>query len=246
MCWVPLLRYLGVQTIVDPVLFFKHDWLVAPLWNTGALKQTTLDRTTIEVLCGLRPELVDALWKCDMQWETMRVPHERQKEFIVTNNGSFHRKEVLDFLWQLQQYSPTKKKVVLVPCAADKPYPAPMHSEVLALMPENFYLMNATGVLGLVPQDLWSIMPHYDSGLPNEWRLFNTVKMYFSKHHHEQIVVYCDYYNEAIYEGLRAVGQLDRTTFVNEVKFYADYLNLLEPARLAQLKSAINFSAYIL
>ena len=59
-------------------------------------------------------------------------------------------------------------------------------------------------------------------------------------------MVYCDYYNEAIYEGLRAVGQLDRTTFVNEVKFYADYLNLLEPARLAQLKSAINFSAYIL
>jgi len=236
-CWIPLLHHLNCKT-VTPKQVFEHCDRVRGAWpNTKKM-----DRTTLEVLSCFRPETVDALWKCDMQWEIppgrVRIyPH--QRAFIVTNNGSYHRREVTEFSKLLRSYKPTKQKVLLVPCAADKPYPSPMMQACLDMLPPDYYLMNATGVLGLVPQDLWEYMPYYDSGIPNEWRLYRTIKWYFHEHAHTDIVVYCDYYSEAILYAFNALHMLERVKFVLPVKFYYDYLDLMLPNRLEQLRAAL-------
>lgn len=241
--WVPLLCYIGAE-VTTWRTHFETDRLVYEmlrssndLYNEGLPKFT---RTEVEVLCGFRPECVDALWKVDAQWQN-EIKSEGRDEFIVTCNGSFWRPEVTGYLEALADYVPSKTKVVLVPCAADKPYPARMHKAVLDLLPSDFYLMNATGVLGLVPQDLWKRMPHYDSGIPNEWRVQSVVGEYFRRFPHEVVIVYCDFYNIAIQLGLDRARQ--GAVFVNEVKFYSDYLDLLAPARLEALRTALKENA---
>lgn len=244
--WVALLRWMDC-TVVNTVNYFDHDPEAMAAVDLLAGK---FNRTLVEALCGLRPETVDALWKLDMQWKTERNRNEGLRDFIVTNNGSFHRAEVLEYGRKLQSYTPSKRDVVLVPCAADKPYPSPMHQAVMDRMPESFYLCNATGVLGLVPQDLWPEMPYYDSGIPNEWRLMNTVLDYFTRVQHRNIIIYCDFYNEAIDRGLLLASVKNgtmahpctgRAIFVNEVKFYHDYLDLMHPQRLQKLQEAFDF-----
>lgn len=236
--WYPLLWHLNCN-FGKMKLHFDHDVRVA--YAIGA--NLELDRTEVEVLCSFRPETADALWKCDMQW-LLRVDRRRQYEkkdqFIVTTNGAYHRREVLDYLQELNDYKPEWERVVLVPCAADKPYPSPLHRAVIDLITEDWYIMNATGVLGLVPMELWPMMPHYDSGVPNEWRLFNTVRRYFKRHNHSRIVVYCDYYAQTIYHALASIGQLDRAQFVVPPRFYFDYVDLLDPQRLMVLSKAID------
>lgn len=236
--WVPLLHYLRAETL-NPIEKFDHCRLIQRMFPVERAP-IRLDRTAVEVLCCFRPETVDALWKCDMQWKTKRPRSEYKNEFIVTNNGSYHRREILEYMQRLEQYTPPKKNVLLVPCAADKPYPSPMHKAVLGIMPNDYYLCNATGVVGLVPQDLWGIMPHYDSGIPNEWRLFNVARDYFVRNPHDKIVVYCDYYSIAIKRALESINQLDRAVFVNPVVFYYDYIDLLNPTRFNALKKVLN------
>jgi Domain of unknown function (DUF5591) len=232
-CWVPLLHHLNCQCWGSRVVFEHCRAVEAASW--------WWDRTALEVLCGFRPECVDALWKCDMQW---KIPAGRvrkykpKKEFIVTNNGSFHRPEVLKYMDHLAMYRPTKENVLIVPCAADKPYPSPLHKMCMDLMPDDFYIMNATGVLGLVPQDLWNVMPHYDSGIPNEWRLYKTVLWYFSHRRHNKVVVYCDFYSTAIQHALDRICQSAR--FVLPPKIYDDYVDLTRPDLLVKLESALN------
>lgn len=232
--WLPLLHHLNVIT-TEPRMFFQHDMLVSGVYLRA---DAPLDRTALEVLCGFRPETADALWKIDMQWRTPpgRVrEYSEGGEFIVTSNGSFHRREVIEYMDKLREYTPTKRKVVIVPCAADKPYPSPLHRRIQSKLPDDWYMMTATGVVGVVPEDLWPIMPHYDSGIPNEWRLYQALQNYFMNNHHDQIVVYCDYYSIAIREALRSIGQDNRATYILPVKFYADYVNLMDERHLAQL-----------
>lgn len=232
--WVPLLVYLRCK-VVNPQSYFEHDDMLKWL-----LPRRDFDRTSVEVLCGFRPETTDALWKIDMQWDVAqnrRRPSEQKKEFIVTTNGSFHRPEVLEYLNSiLPNYTPKKRKVVLVPCAADKPYPSRMHKAVLERMPEDFYIANATGVLGIVPRDLWDVMPHYDSGVPYEWRLQKVLTKYLLRVPHEKIVVYADFYSLAIEQAVKNSGHEAVTSYINPVQFYADYLNLMDPVRLAALE----------
>jgi len=234
--WYPLLYHLNCE-ITESRLVFQH----CPIVRDAVTLVNHLDRTAVEVLCCFRPETVDCLWKVDVQWQTDRVRrYNAFIEFIVTNNGSYHRREVLDYLTTLENYKPTKRNVLLVPCAADKPYPSPLHKECLKLLPSDYYMMNATGVVGLVPQDLWSDMPWYDSGIPNEWRLYRTVHDYFSKHPHDKIVVYCDYYGETIEAALKSIGQREKARFILPIRFYYDYEDLLEPNLLEALRRTLN------
>lgn len=236
--WVPLLWHLNCGTRQSRVVF-EHCRYV-----DGALYNTFIDRTSVEVLCGFRPETSDALWKLDVgQYSQQRVrQYPKTDEFIVTTNGSFHRPEVMEFRAKLHAYVPKKRNVVLVPCAADKPYPAPMHQKVLEMMPDDYYMMNVTGVLGLIPMDLWPDMPWYDSGIPNRWRVAEDVQRYFAMYPHDRIISYCDFYNQAIEVGLNnTVQRASIAIFVNEVKFYHDYLDLMAPDRLAKLKRAFDY-----
>lgn len=252
--WVPLLLHLWC-TVVSPRHVFQHCPVVAGAlanslegFDGGVIEPNAVknfDRTLVEVLVSFRPECADALWKCDMQWSCRARVRDYAKvdEFIVTTNGAFYRPEVLQFLSALRQYVPTKRKVLLVPCAADKPYPAPLHEACLRLLPDDFYLMNVTGVLGLVPQDLWRQMPHYDSGIPNQWRVFRRVARYFRQFPHDRVVVYCDFYNLAIKAGFDVIYKSDLPEFIFPARFYHDYLDLLNPERLDQLAEALRGSS---
>lgn len=234
-CWVPLLMHLNCS-ITEPRQVFEHCALV----KAAALESPALDRTAVEVLSSFRPETIDALWKLDRQWSPCegRVRQYPFKEsFIVTGNAAFDRPEVREYERHLLNYVPTKRSVVLVPCAADKPYPSPMHKAVLDLMPKDYYLMNVTGVLGLVPQALWSLMPHYDSGIPNRWRVLREVERYFIAHKHDHIIVYSDFYGEAIAAGLQLAGEMESVSFVIPPVFRADYMDLMDARLLGTLKS---------
>lgn len=237
--WVPLLKYIGAH-VLNPIFWFDEDDYVHAIVHKQVYSVPQLPRSLIEVLCAFRPETVDALWKVDRQWGYQpKGELAPRKEFVVTCNGSFDCQEIKQYEKVLASYAPSKKNVVLVPCAADKPYPARIHKAVLALMPEGFYLANITGVLGIVPMDLWSVMPHYDSGIPNEWRCMTIVRDYFRRFEHNKVVVYCDFYNLALDAAFKLAGYYHgEVDFVNEVRFYADYLDLLEPVHLARLKDA--------
>lgn len=239
--WLPLLWYLHVDAF-KPIRHFECDRFfdgVVP-WEDY---DEQLSRHELEVLCSFRPEVVDALWKVDAQWNCAdgRVRElQRENQFLVTCNGSFWRPEVRSFIEAAKWFVPTQRNVVLVPCAADKPYPSPMHQAVLDRLPsDDWYIANVTGVLGIVPMQLWKYMPHYDSGIPNEWRAANIVRRYFQTNPHDRIVVYCDYYNESIDWALSGTPKVPVPEFVNEVRFYDDYLDLLQPARLRRLEAVL-------
>lgn len=227
--WVPLLMYLGAG-VHQPQMVFELCPLVAHL------PPVRWDRTAVEVLCGVRPECVDALWKCDMEWKTERVRDEGRKEFVVTTNGAYHRAEVLEFMDHLDHYQPSRKRCVLVPCAADKPYPAPLHQKVLNILPDDYELIIATGVLGLVPQGLWDVMPHYDSGIPNQWRLFVRARDFFNKHHFDHVIAYTDFYSLTIARALEPFTDT-RLSFVDPPIERAGYLDLMDTRRLAALRA---------
>ena len=237
--WVPLLEHLNC-IIAEPRVVFEHC-----LYVKGALlTPLDRDRTFVEVMTNFRPETADALWKIDMQWSP---PPGRVRtyppfgQFIVTTNGSFHRPEVLEYIGRLNTFTPTKRKVLLVPCAADKPYPSAMHSMCQALIPDDWYIMNATGVVGLVPQDLWDVMPHYDSAIPNRWRLFEAVKQYFAKHTHDRVIVYCDFYSVAIKAAFDAMPEYqNRVIYPLPVTFYHDYIDLMKNENVLALRRALH------
>jgi predicted RNA-binding protein len=240
--WYPFIRYLGGEAD-EIVRVFPEDMLdLAAPTDLRELVQQAIQagrlRELVEHYSTLRPELADALYKSDVEWKTKIRLHQTQKTFNVTCNGSFYRPEVRDFLKALWAYEPPSHITgcVLVPCAADKPYPAPLHCAIHAFLPGNYHLIVATGVLGLAPEGLWDVMPEYDSGIPNKWRVMKTCQWFFRKHsdHYKHIIVYSDFYNEAIESGLSTAGRREDSTFVNP--WSDEYINLLDPNRLLLLK----------
>lgn len=240
--WVPILWYLDC-VVTNSRIHFKHCAMIRSI-----MRENQLDRTSLEALVGLRPETADVLYKIDIQWKsTRRIKLPTEKEFIIGGHYGFFRKEITDFIDKLQRYSPSKPNVIIVPCAADKPYPSPLHKKVLEMMPSNYYMAVATGALGLVPQDLWDEMPWYDAGIPNKWRLMNIIAEYFGQNTHSNIIVYTDNQTSAIYQGLRLSCTLGKAIFVNpleETWDMIDYLDLTEPFRLARLKAAFELKNY--
>jgi hypothetical protein len=213
--WVALLLYMNC-TVTFPLNHFAEDQIplsavqeLICLADSGSLR-----RSDIESMCTFRPETIDGLYKFDNEWgnraRALRAVRE-EREFVVTTTAAFFRPEVQEWLtFILPNYVPKKSKVVLCPCAADKPYPATLHKALLERLPPDWYLANATGVLGLVPQDLWPLMPHYDSGIPNEQRVEEVVRDYFTRHSHRAVVCYSDFYAGAIHRGLAGMARCEQ------------------------------------
>lgn len=232
-CWIPFIRYIGHSIGSSHVKKWECDNFDWPdLYNTMADK-----RRAVEIVSSCRPELVHALYCADTEWPCPLRLISQEKSFVVTNNGSFFRDEVQAYRKLLAQFSPTKRRAVLVPCAADKPYPAPLHQAVMSRLDSSWHIITATGVLGLVPQELWELMPWYDSGLPNLTRCRDTVAWYFTKHEYDVVVVYSDFYAPAIHEGLRdnRVKQL----YVLGHHFRDRYENLMLQENLMALDIAV-------
>lgn len=240
--WTPLLAWMRCQMKAARIVF-PTCRMVSGLGPWMTLNEQR--RSIVESLCTLRPETTDALWKFDNEWphhpdRTLPYAVGQDMPILVTNGNSFFRSEFKEYLERLHTYTPLLRKVVLVPCAADKPYPSPLHREVLARIPSDWYVCIVTGTLGLVPQDLWHFMPNYDSALPNEWRAFEEVRDYFGKHQHDAVVVYSDFYAEAIYEGLHAACHKGAALYPFPwERGYTPYVDLLDAGRLRRLADIV-------
>ena len=233
MQWAPLILWLGHK--VDTTLSNRFEqWSGTMAWDQ-AYALAGDKRRVVEVSSTLRPELVHALYCADTEWPCPLHKREVRVDFPVTCNGSFFRAEVQEFRALLRSYKPERRKAILVPCAADKPYPAAMHKAVAARrdsMPDakDWEIIIATGVLGLIPETLWGQAPLYDSGLPNVDRVMQTVSWYFTRHKYERIVVYSDFYAYAIRLGLLCVARRPRAEFLFGYEYRDTYenTNLLE------------------
>jgi hypothetical protein len=241
--WIPLLYHLDCR-LQGYQYYFKHDRLLPnfyrDLYNTGS----NIDRTTLEVLCGFRPELVDALYKIDVEWDCQREKTMvLEEDFIVTTNGAFFRREVQEYLAKLALYKPTQRKVVLLPCSADKPYPSKLHRRVMEILPgDDWYIANITGTLGVVPHALWNEMPHYDAGIPNHWRVYTRVQQYFARCFHSRVVSYVDFYADVLDHALRSIGQGYKLSMIigaHEAN-KQDYLPLHDDRYIRRLKEALH------
>lgn len=220
-------------------------------------------RAALEHACSCRPELVDALYQWDTEWRhttTVGYPTVawRPTGLRVTCNSSFFRPEILAYLgttlpeWVAQKahqpwsYGTPDSVAIIVPCAAAKPYPAPMHTAVIDAAKRAtkapFELFVATGVLGVIPQTLWGEAPEYDSGLPNSQRVQEVVARVFQRigPRYRGIVVYSDFYAVDIAAGLTAAGVPgDRVRYVFPPVRRDRYENLMDSRNLAQLEQTI-------
>ena len=219
-CWVPFILYFD-HKIGDTKEVWDCDKMTWESYYNGFQDK----RRAVEIASECRPELVHALYLSDTDWLCPRRQHLNHKEFIVTGNGSFHRPEVQQYQRSLQAFT--------------KPYPSEMHCRVSELFEDDarFHLIIATGVLGLVPEELFNVMPEYDSGLPNQLRVTQTVAWYFQKWKYNQVIVYSDFYAEAISQGL--VGLPLCLDYVFGHHYRVGYENLLKPEHLARLESVL-------
>ena len=88
--WVPLLMWLGATVYSPRVHFLDSDPLAMRCLDIDESNIVTsvFSRTQVEVLSSWRPETVDALYKCDMQWQTPRTYKcEHSTGFDITTKG---------------------------------------------------------------------------------------------------------------------------------------------------------------
>lgn len=237
--WASLLVYLGAEVLSVQPQFPEDAYVGDVLHYIARAVEAGRLRELVEMHSAARPELVDALYKSDMEWATARRLHTWQREFKVTCNGSFYRPEVLSYLeWWSKHARQTAQNCVLVPCAADKPYPAMLHKLVEERLPAGWEMIIATGVLGLVPRWAWDRMPLYDSGLPNQLRVSEKVESFFQAFNYDNVVIYSDFYGPAIVRGLTE-ARCRRWRWPLEAHFRGDYLPLHTSDYLRILSEAV-------
>lgn len=234
-CWAPFLLYLGHDVASVRA---RCDWDCDEFDWRSAYLEADDRRRVVEVASTVRPELVHALYCADTEWPCPMRQAVHRRSFPVTCNGSFFRPEVQAYRETLLWYRPGKRKAVIVPCSAQKPYPSAAHAKVIQRLPDSdWHLIIATGVLGLVPQELWKEMPHYDSGVPNLQRVTDTVRWYFTRHEYESVVVFSDFYATAVRRGLEEVGV--RAQYILGSHYRDTYENLTLPEHLDRLEQAL-------
>lgn len=241
-CWIPFVAYLGHK-----VVSIKNRWDCDNTCWDNFYNDSKDKRRVVEIASSCRPELVHALYCADTEWPCLlKEKHEHQKEFLVTCNASFFRPEVEHYRKEiLGKFIAPKQKAVIVPCAASKPYPAPLHKEVKKVLqravpyPDQWHIITATGVLGLIPEELWKDMPHYDSGLPNILRCAQTVAWYFTKHRYTHICIYSDFYAYAVRLGLDEANWEGYRRFVMGIHYRDTYSNLMLKEHLQDLEEAL-------
>lgn len=247
--WAALVHYLGglprdVHNVLPEDELVGDDIMtrIALAKGNGRLRELT------EMTASVRPELIDALWKSDCQWHTKNRRHQEQSNFVVANYGAFTRPEILEYDYALQQFVLENRGYfgcVISPCAADKPYPARHHQLISDHLPDkSWHQVVATGVLGIVPEELWSEMPLYDSGMPNLWRCMAVASWYFARMDYVRIVVYSDFYNRALASALTPLSNHAEIVWVHSVGPRAEYMALSSPSNIALLSTALRGVSY--
>jgi hypothetical protein len=116
-----------------------------------------------------------------------------------------------------------------------------MHKAVLQrLQDSQAHVLVTTGVLGLIPLEYQHEAPVYDSGLPNKERVEHTVRWYFTKFakQYSAIIVYSDFYAEAIYKGIKETNLAYNTKYIFGHYTRDTYENLMKPENLDALEVA--------
>ena len=229
--WFPLMYYLGATIESTSTTFNEDRWI---------LNVIPSNRQHLECLVTFRPETVDALWKSDNEWNCQNLrmfPNE--KTFYVTTTNSFTRPEMKEYKKLfMDKYKAIKKKCILVPCQADKPYPSPLHKKIKEMVGKEYEIIVTSG-MGVFPECYWDIMPEYDSGIPNEWNLMKWVYEFGARwRDFDKIVLYTDFYTESLYTGFTRLKLLSRIKRC--FNFTNKYYPLLDRHYLEMLKGAIN------
>jgi len=238
--WVPLALYLGAVVESHRAEFAEDEVVAFPRSMYRRAAETGRQREYAEMVCGIRPELADAMWKSDVEWNTNNRDHVSQQRFAVANYSAMYRPEIRAYFHSLRQYRlpPGVHNCVVVPCYADKPYPSPIHRAVEQVLPDaSWHQVCATGALGVIPQELWPIMPLYDSGIPNFHRCRLAWKEYLARNQYERIVVFCDFYASVLQSVLADSPSI--VTHVLPALARTDYLDLAQPQYLNRLAAAL-------
>lgn len=241
--WTPLMLYLGADVVKPEPHFPCDEWWtgagITAAWRVA--KANNEARDFVEHACSCRPELVDALWRADRVWHTYSpFSAPTGSDFVVASVNAFDRPEIKEYEKKLTAYrpSPSIKRCVITNCAADKPYPAPLHKAISERLPDpSWHMVTATGVLGILPEELWADAPYYDSGWPNFERLRAVATDYFRRTRYERVVVYTDLYAPVIAEALGALRV--PAAFPLDLKWRTGYLPLTEPVLLERLEHAL-------
>lgn len=242
--WVPFLIYIGANVEGWREHFLCDAWLSDPISAYKNAVSKGRQREYVEHVCALRPELVDSLWKVDAQWKAARVDHTEQREFIVTTYNAWYRPEIQKFLERLKDYRVPEgiKNCVITNCAADKPYPSPLHRAIRSVLPDkSWHLVIATGVLGVVPEELWDVMPLYDAGIPNFSRCTEQWELFLPRVNYDRIIVFTEMYSQSVERAFRSVSQEKRdcVNWVLKPDHYKDYLPLESSEYIERLRRAI-------
>jgi hypothetical protein len=231
--WQPLLYYLGHSSVFERGGYDCRNRVIE-----------TQTRADVEAACATEPLLVDALWRSDMVWKTSRR-HQNQKVFPIATYSGFYRPEIIEYIEKLRQHRSRATRAVFVPCAADKPYPAPLHKAVMELLPHSGWeIVVISSAIIAAPQGLWDEAPHYDAGLP----LFERMSGRWAKEWAESCtykvtVNYCD----MLYGGVNRLfpNTLSGFSPIDTPSSYEPhhtYKNLMTVGRLAALKTVIDYA----
>jgi len=217
-----------------------------------------LRREELEAKCAYLPVTVDALWRADMKWSGARR-HTYETKFNIATYSGFWRPEILDFMDKVARYRTQYSKCVIVPCAADKPYPAPLHQKVREVVGPEYEMIVVSSAVGLAPEPLWALMPNYDAGLPFFERVADVAAEYFAVNDYDEIIVYTDMVGDDLMRGIYQAKDEDLSGVIDVIgqNFYdaelkrpvkwhnvpmthrPDYLPLHEERYLKLLRDAV-------
>jgi len=210
-------------------------------------KDFRFTRAEVEHACAQHPLLVDALWRADMRWGNKHFRrHQTEKTFNISTYSGFWRPEILDYMELVRTVHKPKANTIYVmtPCAADKPYPAPLHKAVAdvcrALIPPHqaWEVLPVSSAVGPCPQDSWEQMPHYDAGLPFFERVKDTLDAWALPPTSTVYVNYTDMLQQDINQTLEDLGACLYPVFP-AIDPRADYLPLMESTFLSRLSFTI-------
>ena len=218
--YVPFLVYIGAEVDVKTIFNVTSLIPVSPTKLVDFVMQVKKSgklRDLVEHYSTLLPELADALYKLDEEWDWLDNNTYSSKPIYCTCLSSFHRQEFKRLIKFIQeQYSPpTLSKIALIiPCSADKPYSSSkLHKKIDKAIDQNFgaksdsvHRIVATGPFGLIPRDLENKMPVYDAGLPYHRRVHLLSESYMSKFRkaYSYFIFHHDYYITELEDAAKA------------------------------------------
>jgi len=190
--------------------------LVRERIRTGTLREY------VEGQCRVRPWLTALLRLGDFEYSYLeeRIPAFRQNQLLADTSEALSRVEVVRFARRIQErYTPPDLEIlVLLPCAARKPYSISQSHQkfILALGKYRKFVHEVilTSPLGIVPRELELTYPaaHYDTAVTGHWDeeekawVSGCLEAYLSKYRYKAIVAHVEGAYREICE--RSAGKL--------------------------------------